>query len=304
MAALANRPDWSGSSTLTKALVVSLAVHVLLLFVRVVAPEAFDIKRDDPGLDVVLVNAKSSTAPSKATAVAQVNLNGGGEYDQQRATTPLPADTNEQTGDAIKLTQRRLEFLEQEQRRLLTQSKDRAPLVNDRQVKPGERPQPSPTNGTDDRTTQDEIARLQAEIDRNLENYAKRPRRNVLTAASARQVDYARYYDAVRRKIEVRGTANFPSQNGRPLYGELILVISINREGQLGYNQDGYKIEGIEIAKSSGNPALDRQAVAIVRSSAPFGGFPAEMRKRVDIQDVVATFKFTRAGLETHLQTR
>ena len=59
MAALAYRPDWSGSSTLTKALVVSLAVHVLLLFVRVVAPEAFDIKRDDPGLDVVLVNAKS-----------------------------------------------------------------------------------------------------------------------------------------------------------------------------------------------------------------------------------------------------
>ena len=38
MAALANRPDWSGSSTLTKALVVSLAVHVLLLFGRVVAP--------------------------------------------------------------------------------------------------------------------------------------------------------------------------------------------------------------------------------------------------------------------------
>ena len=84
----------------------------------------------------------------------------------------------------------------------------------------------------------------------------------------------------------------------------MIVVISINREGQLGYNQDGYKIEGIEIAKSSGNPALDRQAVAIVRSSSPFGAFPAEMRKRVDIQDVVATFKFTRAGLETHLQTR
>jgi len=81
-------------------------------------------------------------------------------------------------------------------------------------------------------------------------------------------------------------------------------VISINYAGQLGYNQDGFKEEGISVAKSSGNPALDRQAVAIVRSSAPFGGFPAEMRKRVDIQDVVATFKFTRAGLETRLQTR
>ncbi|MBB6590330.1 energy transducer TonB [Ralstonia solanacearum] len=304
MAALANHPDWSGSSTLTKALVASLILHILLLFVRVVAPEAFDIKRDDPGLDVVLVNAKSSTAPAKPTAVAQVNLNGGGEYDRQRATTPLPAETEQQTGDVIKLTQRRIEFLEEEQRRLLTQSRRAAPLVNARTVKPGEQPQPSPTNGTDDRTTQDEIARLQAEIDRNLENYAKRPRRNVLTAASARQVDYARYYDAVRRKIETRGTANFPSLNGRPLYGELIVVISVNRDGQLGYNQDGYKIEGIEVAKSSGNPALDRQAVAIVRSSAPFGAFPAEMRKRVDIQDVVATFKFTRAGLETQLQTR
>lgn len=304
MAALANRPDWSGSSTLTKALVASLFLHVLLLFVRVVAPEAFDIKRDDPGLDVVLVNAKSSTAPAKPTAVAQVNLNGGGEYDRQRATTPLPAETEQQTGDVIKLTQRRIEYLEEEQRRLLTQSRSPAPLVNAHTVKPGEQPQPSPTNGTDDRTTQDEIARLQAEIDRNLENYAKRPRRNVLTAASARQADYARYYDAVRRKIETHGTANFPSLNGRPLYGELIIVISVNRDGLLGYNQDGYKIEGIEVAKSSGNPALDRQAVAIVRSTAPFGAFPVEMRKRVDIQDVVATFKFTRAGLETRLQTR
>lgn len=80
-------------------------------------------------------------------------------------------------------------------------------------------------------------------------------------------------------------------------------MISVNREGQLGYNQNSYEIEGIEIAKGSGNTTLDRQAMTIVCSSSPSDASPAEVRKRADIQGVVAAFKFTHVDLETHPQT-
>ncbi len=62
---------WHNSSTLAKALAISVAVHVVLLMVRVAAPEVFEIKRSDAALDVVLVNAKSAQKPRNPTALAQ-----------------------------------------------------------------------------------------------------------------------------------------------------------------------------------------------------------------------------------------
>ena len=42
-------------------------------------------------LDVVLVNSKSATKPDKADALAQANLDGGGNTDEKlRAKTPVP----------------------------------------------------------------------------------------------------------------------------------------------------------------------------------------------------------------------
>ena len=298
------RDWWQSSSTLAKALVVSVAIHAVLLMVRIAAPEVFEIKRSDPQLDVVLVNSKSAEKPRNATVLAQANLDGGGDHDAQRATTPLPAQTESKDGDLVRLTQRRIEQLEEEQRRLMTQARETAPAVRSQPVKPGERRAESPTRGQDERTSTDEMAKLEAEIGRNLEQYAKRPKRMQLTATSAQGVDYAQYYDRLRRKIEARGTSDFPVRNGKPIYGQLILVINVNRMGKLGYNRDGYNVEAIDVAKSSGDPALDRQAVAIVRAAAPFGAFTPEMQSKQDILEVISTFKFTRSGLDVRLQGR
>jgi protein TonB len=281
---------------------LSLAVHATLLAVRFAASQAFDVKRADLGLEVVLVNAKSAVAPRTPTALAQANLNGGGEFDQQRATTPLPAMAQEQAGDAVRQVQRQIQQIEQEQQRLLTQRMAAAAVDPARpQVHPRSDPR---EHGVDDRTTLDEIARLEAEIARNLEHYGKRPKRHQLTAASTQEVVYAQYYDALRRKIEARGTLQFPQRDGQPLYGDLILVINVNQAGQLGYQRDGYLAEGVEVVKSSGDVALDRQAVAIVRAAAPFGRFTSEMAMRYDILEIVSTFRFSRSGLETRLQPK
>lgn len=289
---------------MARALALSVAVHVLLLAVRFVSPAAFEIKRTDAALDVVLVNSKSAQKPRKAEVLAQANLDGGGEHDKQRASTPMPAQTETQQGDVVKQVQRQVQQVEEEQRRLMTAAKSPA-QAQSQPVKPGEQRAPTATRGQDDRTAADEMAKLEAEIRRNFEHYAKRPKRMQLTATSAQQVSYAQYYDRLRKKIETRGTKDFPQDNrGKPLYGQLIVVINVNRQGKLGYNRDGYNVEAIDVVKSSGNAVLDRQAVAIVRASAPFGVFTPEMEKNQDILEVISTFKFSRNGLETRLQTR
>jgi protein TonB len=96
----------------------------------------------------------------------------------------------------------------------------------------------------------------------------------------------------MRQKIEAYGSAFFPRANGRPLYGSLVIVVSVDAQGQITNNAQGK--DGISIGRSSGNPELDRQALAIVRASAPFGSFPAEMRNQMDVLDWISTFDFTR----------
>ncbi|MGY8525862.1 energy transducer TonB [Paracidovorax citrulli] len=302
MTSLDPRQWWRNSSTLARALAISLAVHALLLAVRFGAPQTFGVRQADSPLDVVLVNARSAASPRNPAALAQANLDGGGEHERQQARTPLPAQTVPRDGEPISALQRQVDRLEQEQRQLLTQIRETAAAV------PRQFEQPAPrrdaTQGRDERTALDEMARLEAEIGRNLERYGRKPKRHQLTATSAKQVEYAEYYDRLRRRIEQRGTADFPQQAGKPLYGELILVINVNGDGRLGYRRDGQSVDGIELVKSSGDPALDRQAIAIVRAAAPFGAFTPEMRARYDILEVISTFKFSRSGFDTRLQTR
>ena len=107
---------------------------------------------------------------------------------------------------------------------------------------------------------------------------------------------FAHYYDAMRQKIEAYGSAFFPRANGRALYGTLIIVVSVDAQGNITSNAQGK--DGLSIGRSSGNPELDRQALAIVRASAPFGVFPSEMRKQIDVLDWVSTFEFTREGAD------
>jgi protein TonB len=115
-----------------------------------------------------------------------------------------------------------------------------------------------------------------------------------LTASSTKAVVFASYYDAMRQKIEAYGSTFFPRVNGRPLYGSVVLVVSVDAQGKIANSMSGK--EGVEVRRSSGIADLDRQAVAIVRAAAPYGPFPPEMRKQIDVLDWVSTFEFTRDG--------
>jgi protein TonB len=146
----------------------------------------------------------------------------------------------------------------------------------------------------DDQKLTSQLNSLEAELAKRLAVNGREPRRKVLTAASTKAVVFAQYYDAMRQKIEAYGSAFFPRANGRPLYGSLVIVVSVDVQGRIANNAQGK--DGLSIGRSSGNPELDRQALAIVRASAPFGPFPLEMRNQIDVLDWISTFEFTRDG--------
>jgi protein TonB len=99
------------------------------------------------------------------------------------------------------------------------------------------------------------------------------------------------YYSQLQKRIENIGTLNFPQQNGKKLYGELVIYIPVFQDGTI-YDKEG----GPRVERPSGNPALDEAALRIVRRAAPFGRFPENMRTtgKDDVWEIITRFKFTR----------
>lgn len=279
-------------SPLQLALGVSLLVHGVLLTVRLVDPETFNRVFEDTPLEVVLVNARTQDKPTKAQALAQTSMAGGGEAEAGRATSPLPSSLRQQPGeDAEEATYRQLQTLQEQQTLLLSQVKKQLAAL----------PQPTPqqTLVSADAKAQVEkrrlLSKLLAEIEERIREENARPKKRYISPAT-REAVYALYYDNLRRRIETRGTRNFPESGGRKLYGELTMVITVNADG---------RVLKTEIAKSSGNPALDQRAEAIAGSAGPFGRFSDAMRRKADQILVVSRFRFTRdETLETSLTSQ
>jgi protein TonB len=278
------------------AIAFSVLAHAALLAVRFAAPDAFKFAPADPGLEVILVNAKHARQPVKADALAQANLDGGGANDAGRSKSPLPDMRHTENGDSIKALQRRIAQLEEQQRNVLTRARGAA--FHAAPVTEKDNPDPNRT-GNDAMDTSKAIARAAAEITQRIEDENKRPKKTFISP-STRAVGYALYYKEMQKRVEEIGTLNFPQANGQKLYGELIVEIPIFQDGSL-YQKEG----GPRIERSSGNPSLDKAALAIVRRAAPFGRFPPNMRStgKDDLWVIVTRFKFTRdAKLQTELR--
>lgn len=270
------------------AIALSLLAHGALLAVHFVAPPPSKVEATDPGMEVILVNAKHAAKPLKAEALAQANLDGGGNADSGRAKSPLPDLRKIENGDSVKASARRIAELEQQQQELLTQAKHNTPFKA-APITEKNKPDPTPT-GADLLETSKAIARMAAEIGQTVEDQNKRPRKTFITP-STQEVGYAMYYKTLQKRIEEIGTLNFPQKNGRKMYGELVVYIPVFQDGTI-YQKEG----GARVEKSSGNQALDDAALAIVRRAAPFGRFPPNMLSsdKDDLWVIITRFKFTR----------
>jgi periplasmic protein TonB len=278
-------------STLQIALGVSIAVHVVLLTVRFVDPERFNRVFQDTPLEVILVNAKSNEKPDFAKAIAQASLAGGGEAEKGRATSPLPPSALMELGDATEDAQRKVESLQEQQTQLLTQIKKQLASMP-----PPDLTQPANNPAQAEREEKrKQLVKILAEIERRINEENARPKKRYISPATREEV-YAVYYDELRRKIEDKGTVNFPEQAGKKLYGELTMVVTVNFDGS---------VIDTEVVQTSGNLTLDRRAQSIVRGTGPFGKFSDAMRRKADQIVVVSRFKFTRDDtLETKLTSR
>jgi protein TonB len=274
-------------STLQIALGASFAVHAVLLTVRLVDPDGFNRVFQDTPLEVILVNTRTHEKVDKARAIAQTSLAGGGDAAAGRATSPLPPSALTEVGDSVEEAHRRIEAMQEQQTLLLAQVKKMLASL----------PPPDPrqsSNSPEARAQEDrrrQLVKLLAEIERRIAEENARPKKRYISPSTREEV-YAVYYDGLRRKIEDKGTHNFPEVAGKKLDGELTMIVTVNFDG---------KVLDTEVAETSGSLALDRRAATIARSAGPFGRFSDAMRRKADQIVVVSRFKFTR---EETLETR
>jgi protein TonB len=275
-------------STLQIALLASVAVHAALLGLRFVDPQTFDrVFRDTP-LEVILVNARTAEKPTQAQAIAQAALAGGGSLERGRATSPLPSAATVELGDANDEARKQVDAMQEEQQQLLAQVRREVAMLPP--------PDPHRDSGDPQQREQEErrrqLLKLLAEIEKRINDENARPKKRYISPATREEV-YAAYYDQLRRKIEERGTRDFPEYRGRKLYGELTMNVTVDGQG---------RVVDAEVVRPSSSTVLDKRAVAIVYAAAPFGGFSPQMLRQADQIVVTSRFRFTREdGLETTL---
>lgn len=300
-------------SPLVWALWFSLLAHAVLLTLHF-QPELKALKDQIPALQVMLVNSKTRSAPEKADALAQANLDRGGNTEEKRqmksplpslqqmqpsmpqvAQATLPSATTAASAHAAELVRekQRVAQLEQEAQALLTQLKARQ-SVTSLSTPPLTQPKTAPKQQLDkhvpvkpqpNTAAMQEMAKLEALIAKQQEAYEMRPKRQFV-GARTREYRFANYVEQWRQQIEKVGNLNYPqTAKTQKLYGKLQMTVSIKANGS---------IENIRIHQSSGHRLLDESARRIVQLAAPFPVFPADIRQDTDVLSITRTWTFTR----------
>ncbi|RJG12460.1 energy transducer TonB [Pseudomonas cavernicola] len=238
-------------------------------------------------LEITLSTFKSKEKPKQADYLAQDNQQGSGTLEHKaapkttekalfqdkevkRVTPPAaPRQTTHQEAPKAAVATR-------------TPQPQKTPIKRE-QAKP--EPQTRPAPAFDSTQLSAEISSLEAELAQEQQLYAKRPKIHRLNAASTMRDKGAWYKDEWRKKVERVGNLNYPDEARRQqIYGNLRLLVSINRDGSL------YEVQVLE---SSGQPLLDQAALRIVRLAAPFSPFTGDLAD-IDRLEIIRTWRFER----------
>ncbi|MCP8686224.1 energy transducer TonB [Marinobacterium sedimentorum] len=291
-------------------LFVAITVHAILLLG--ISFSTAEYKPPRKTLDITLARFASPEAPKEADFIAQANQLGSGTAETKHAPSTLedaPFHSNEQQQQARQQSLPQPKAQEVAPQPVPTPAQ--APeIAEPKPVKAAPKPQkvvtttapakqkqssqpaaakslsPPPTPGasTSLLARSLEIASLQAQLDLQQEQFAKKPRVRRLTAAATLKGNDAAYLDNWRREIERTGNDNYPAEARKQgIHGSLRLLVSILPDGS---------IRKIEVLQSSGYKVLDDAAKQIVQLAAPFQAFPVDMRKTTDELEIIRTWKF------------
>jgi len=272
---------------LSFTLFLAVAVHATLIFGLGFQQQS--PPKPTPSLDVTLVYHQSDVVPEEADFLAQANQQGSGDLEEHKeVTTDQLSDFAQNAPDRIqKRRPTTLHLVDRQLQHQVVSSLGTSPrVVNTEHATPAKsRPLPVAEEEVLDEVS-DEIASLQARLDAQRQAYAKRPRIRHLTSVSAMAHYEALYLDAFRRAVEEVGTRNFPRRAlEQQKFGDVRLVVSLRPDGS---------VIDIEVSATSGHGFLDEAAVQSVRLAAPFAPFTEEMRKHIDILEIIRTWRYDR----------
>jgi protein TonB len=270
---------------------VSVIFHVLLMGTGFISQPDGLRKEHDPGLQIILVNARHKHAPKDAQALAQANLDGGGNTDIKDAMpeSPLPPQNTTRDGDSLVASQKQVKQLEAEQQALLAKSKAAdMSLRSDRPKTQSEQHDdtPPPLQGLD-MTTAVEMARQEAKVNNGLREYAERPRKGVISPRT-RQYRLAQYGEDWRIRVQRVGELNFPRGEQGSLYGSVQVTVELRPDGS---------VLSADISRPSPNSKLNDAALRIIKLGSPYATFPPDIRKDYDSLVLVRTLNFTREDI-------
>ncbi len=272
------------STPLNKALVFSSALHLLLMMITFAPPDPLKFKPMDSRLEVILLNARGADRPVTPDVVAQVDMTAGGEHETGRAKSPLAPDERFEAGTDVERKQQRVAELEDAQRQLMAMTRSVQTFVE----QPESKTTPN-AQGSDDEDIQFKIAMLQAQIEKSIDAYNKRPRR-LTYGVNAVGETYARYVTDWAARIEQIGTARYPAEARGKLYDSLVITVEIQKDGQVG---------NIVINRKSQHEPLNKAIREIVLAGAPYERFTPEMSAQGDVLQIVRTWTFTNESLQS-----
>lgn len=279
------------TNRLSVAMAASLLLHAFIFFgVTFQFPQP-KLNKIASSLEVVLVNNKTLTKPKESQLLAQDNLDGGGNTDDdRRAKTPFPVLPKSKPVINESVAQRKVKQLEQEAKKLMAAVSETPQIPQPvEQKSEAESPQAA-MDPTELLLRSLDIARLRAQVDQDHDNYQKRPKRKFV-GARTKEYRFARYVEDWRLKVERIGNLNYPeAARKEKLYGNLQLTVGIRADGSL---------ESIEINRSSGEKVLDEAAVNIVKLAGQngFAPFPPDISQDTDILHITRTWVFASSDM-------
>jgi protein TonB len=277
-------PQITPGDRLRATVLFSLLLHAMLVF-------GIGFAVDDPAplvptLDIILTETRSEIAPEQADFLAASSQQGGGDSEQaQRPSEPTSADVPKATPGVAAVPQPLgapapreaspqpvlSSQAERPELALTTRERPDLPLPDRRQLI--------------ERSL--EMARLAAEIERQSEAYAKRPKRKFISA-NTREYEFAAYMRAWVARVERIGNLNYPEDaKRRNVHGQLVMTVAVRRDGS---------VERIDIIQPSGYPVLDDAAMRTVRLAEPFAPLP-ESREAIDVLHITRTWQFLPGGV-------
>ncbi|SMC29619.1 protein TonB [Andreprevotia lacus DSM 23236] len=280
-------------SFMASSFVASALAHALIILAVGISIGAPKMLFSSQPLEVVLVNQRTTTAPAKADALAQAQLDGGGNTDatDKRVKSPLPSSSKDPSVELEQMEARQRQ-LEQTSLEMLTRVQAQVALAQAE----AQRAQEQRKEGRDLEALQQrarELAAQAAQISKENQIYQSRPKKTFIGARTS-EYRFAKYIDNWRIKVERYGTMLIPKgKDGRPLHGNLGMTVEIDARGNL---------VSASIFRSSGNPELDAGALRIAKMAAPYDVLGKEISKDTDILSISRTWNFGKAGdLETAL---